>query len=331
MHLQAQAILLGLALVSTVQADVSHLANNHQQSNTIGSAGHTFVAASGQIVKQSYNPNGGASYSSKAYNAGNNQDNQDRYWWMNTGASPFTRNTGSQQINTHNRANTASNGCTSTACTASAGTLNIKHDTQHANKRNDYSHNPFINAKQTPQSSTNNLFKQMAQISGSPIEVNSLSSSSQTNQYQQQPQNNYYQQQQQQASRIPCHGPTQICAPKRVCSNGLIRESDLGLVLSQSKVSQTSHITIILPKIFQQSPPLFHKQISYFTIQSIYNHTTYYYKFSTTFKFRSSLFDYKKKRKKKKSTMHSIITLCNKSISLESIGSKTINTCCKIA
>ena len=257
MHLQAQAILLGLALVSTAQADVSHLANNHQQSNTIGSAGHTFVAASGQIVKQSYNPNGGASYSSKAYNAGNNQDNQDRYWWMNTGASPFTRNTGSQQINTHNRASAASNGCTSTACTATAGTLNIKHDTQHANKRNDYSHNPFINAKQTPQSSTNNLFKQMAQISGSPLEVNSLSSSSQTNQYQQQPQNNYYQQQQQ-APRIPCHGPTQICAPKRVCSNGLIRESDLGLVLSQSKVSQTSHITILLPKIFQQSPPLFH-------------------------------------------------------------------------
>ena len=260
--------------MSTVQADVSHLANNHQQSNSIGSAGHTFVAASGHLVKQTYNPNGGASYSSKAFNAGNNQDNQDRYWWMNTGASPFTRNTGTQNQNTHSIASTANNGCTSTACTASAGTLNIKHDTQHANKRNDYSQNPFINnAKQTPQSSTNNLFKQMAQISGSPLEVNSLSSSSQTNQYQQSPQNNYYQQQQQQqAPRIPCHGPTQICAPKRVCSNGLIRESDLGLVLSQSRVSQTSHITIIFPKIFQQSPPLFHnKQISYFTIHlSIY-------------------------------------------------------------
>lgn len=304
MHLQAQAILLGLALVSTAQADVSHLTNNNNHNNP----GHTFVAASGQIVKQSYNPNGGASYSSKAYNAGNNnQDNQDGYWWMKTGASPFTRNTGSQlntpqhnnNNNNNNRANTAtSNGCTSTACTATAGTLNIKHNTQYANKRNDYSHNPFINSvKQTPQSSTNNLFKQMAQISGSPIEVNSLSSSSsssQTNQYQQQslPQNNYYQQQQQQqAPRIPCHGPTQICAPKRVCSNGLIRESDLGLVLSQSKVSQTSqsyHNNIstftfsLQHNLFSPPQNIFPhiKSQSYFTI---YRSTSccYYYKFST--------------------------------------------------
>lgn len=232
MHLQA--FLLGVALVSTAHADVSHLANQ-QQSNAINSAAHTFVAASGQIVKQSYNPNGGASYSSKVYNAGNNNQDNNRYWWMNSGASPFTKNqntlnnhadTGTQ-INTH-RSNT--NGCTSTSCTATAGTLNIKHDKQHV-KQNDYSHNPFINAKNTPQSSTNNLFKQMAQISGSPLEVNSLSSTNQ--------QNSYYSQQ---APRIPCHGPTQICAPKRVCSNGLIHESDLGLVLSQSKVSQRNYL-----------------------------------------------------------------------------------------
>lgn len=269
MHLQAQAILLGLALVSTAQADVSHLANNNNNHNN--NPGHTFVAASGQIVKQSYNPNGGASYSSKAYNAGNNnQDNQDGYWWMKTGASPFTRNTGSQ-LNTPSQQqnnNNIANGCTSTACTATAGTLNIKHNTQYANKRNDYSHNPFINsAKQTPQSSTNNLFKQMAQISGSPIEVNSLSSSSssQTNQYQQSvPQNNYYQQQQLQVPRIPCHGPTQICAPKRVCSNGLIRESDLGLVLSQSKVSQTSQ---------SQSSISTHLSLSLSSTENISTHT----------------------------------------------------------
>ncbi|CAO1376414.1 unnamed protein product [Diamesa serratosioi] len=232
MHLQAQAILLGLAVVCTVQADVSHLPNQQQ------SAGHTFVAASGQIVKQSYNPNGGASYSSNVFNAGNNQDNS-RYWWMNTGASPFTKNQNSltnadtaSQLNTL-RANT--NGCTSTSCQATAGTLNIKHDKQHATKQNnDYSHNPFINnAKKAPQSSTNNLYKQMAHISGSPLEVNSLSQSNQNNNY-------YSQQQQQQAPRIPCHGPTQICAPKRVCSNGLIRESDLGLVLSQSKNCDSS-------------------------------------------------------------------------------------------
>lgn len=221
-------------------------------------SGGTFVANNGQIVKQTFNPNGGATYSSKTYNSGNveNTSNHKRYWWMDTKASPFRKqNTfaGESDISP----NSYSHGCLSLGCSAS-GSLNIKHtqNTQHV-KRQDYGHNPFLNDANlavVPLAS-NNVYTQ-THISGSasdvnnllavsasqakPFSSNSFTSNTLTSGKLVQPlsgasHNGYIPPAQSQ--KIPCSGNQQICAPQELCNNGYISENQLGLILSRTQVS----------------------------------------------------------------------------------------------
>lgn len=135
------AFALGLAALGLVKADVSHLKNS----------GQTFVANNGRFVKQSYNNNGGASYSSQPFNAGNDPNSKSPYWWMNTETLPFTK--------TQNYFSAAGcNGCASR-------TLNIRHNTQHATQQ--HSQNHFTNVKSNA-SPFNSIHRQTASVSGSP-------------------------------------------------------------------------------------------------------------------------------------------------------------------
>lgn len=143
------AFALGLISLGLVAADVSHLRQNQQAP--------TFVANNGQFVKQSFNNNGDATYSSQSYNAGNEPNSKSRYWWMNTETLPFTKTQ-----------NTAQNYFSAAGCNGCASrSLNIKHNTQHATQQNDYSQNPFINVKSNA-SPFNSIQKQTASVSGSP-------------------------------------------------------------------------------------------------------------------------------------------------------------------
>lgn len=194
------AFALGLISLGLVDADVSHLRPNqyqHQQH-----AGSTFVANNGQFVKQSFNTNGDATYSSRSYNnAGNDANSKSRYWWMNTETLPFTKSN-SHHSNTQNYFTNGCNGCASRA-------LNIKHNTQ----QDAYSQNPFMNVKHNPSlpSPSYNRF-QSAPVSGSPQEVN-----------------NFFQQQMFDSSRIqqstPCVDSNSACVASKFCYNGFVDQS----------------------------------------------------------------------------------------------------------
>lgn len=152
--MNAVAFLLGFLAIGLIEADVSHLRNNQNYQHS--SSGH-FVAHNGQEVKQSFNQDGDAQFSSRTYNnAGNSRFSSPPFWWLNTDTMPFTRE--------HNRQNYFSaagcNGCASR-------TVNLKHNTQYATPQNAYSQNPFSNVKHySPALSSRNSL-QTASVSGS--------------------------------------------------------------------------------------------------------------------------------------------------------------------
>jgi hypothetical protein len=190
------AFALGVISLGLVEADVSHLRQNQQQSR-----GHaTYVANNGQFVKQSFNPNGDASFSSQSYNnaAGNEPNSKSRYWWMNTD-SPFTKTHNTQQNNYISAA--GCNGCASR-------TLNIKHNTQqqHFTQQNSaYSQNPFTNVK------SNGIYRQSASVSGSP------------NFFAQQSSSSFDSGRIQQSSA--CADSNSACVAPKFCFNGFIDQS----------------------------------------------------------------------------------------------------------
>lgn len=282
MHLLSGAI-LGLACLSLAAADVRDVVNQQSFSSTSNLvqpspnsspfvaasfssnnngelSGGTFVANNGQIVKQSFNPNGGASYSSKTYNSGNNPTNNynnKRYWWMDTGASPF-RKQYNVPGNTRNSNNNYNKGCQSFGCSLGASYNNIHtqntHHTQHVKRQDNFAQNPFLNSGGNFLSQpSNNVYTQTA-ISGSASDVNNLLTSSQSNlvsnsftsnsltsgrltqPLQHSGANNQYLPPKQ-ITRTPCTGSNQICAPKQLCPGGKIQESQIGLILNPSQVS----------------------------------------------------------------------------------------------
>ena len=149
----------------------------------------------------------------KFNNAGNAQN--PRYWWLNTESSPFTKSYNNQNHNTIDVRD------------GEHQTQNILHDTQQPN----YNQNPFLNVKTQQQLTQHdsNIYEHMATLSGSPSEVNNLMLDT--------PQTRNIADNYRVVPKIPCHGATQVCAPKDACENGFIREKNLGLVLSQSNVS----------------------------------------------------------------------------------------------
>lgn len=194
------AFVLGFVSLGLVKADVSHLRHNQQQ-------GSTFVANNGQFVKQSFNTNGDATYSSQSYSAGNDPIPKSRYWWMNTETMPFTK--------THNG---AQNYLSAAGCNGCASrTLNIKHNTQHSTQQhqqqNAFSQNPFIiNVPHIPETqSTYNSF-QSDSLSGSPREVNAFFS-----------QQNFDSGRIQQSST--CADSNSACVAPKFCFNGFIDQS----------------------------------------------------------------------------------------------------------
>lgn len=133
-----------LALVSSfislglIQADVSHLQRDHQRR-----AG-TFVANNGQLVRQSFNSNGDATYSSRTYNGAGNDINPVQHLRQNYFSAA------------------GCNGCMSRA-------LDIKHNSQHNTQQTAHASNPFTNVRRNP--SSFNHFSP-ATVSGSAREVN---------------------------------------------------------------------------------------------------------------------------------------------------------------
>ena len=199
--MNAVAFLLGFITIGLVKADVSHLRNNQHQQQPI--AGH-YIAHNGQLVKQSFNQHGDATFSSRTYNnAGNNQysNNPNPYWWMNTETMPFTR--------VQNRQNYFSaagcNGCASR-------TLNVKHNTQHDIPQTAFNQNQFTNVKHYSSSFSSPNALQSASVSGSPQEVN-----------------NFFSQQAFDSGRIQqstsCSDSNFACVAPKFCQNGFIDQS----------------------------------------------------------------------------------------------------------
>lgn len=215
------AFALGLISLGLVKSDVSHLRQNpHQHQRT--AAGSTFIANNGQLVKQSFNTNGDAMYSSRTYSAGNDPNSKSRYWWMNTETLPFTKS----HNNEKNYFSAAGcNGCASS-------TLKLKHNTQHATQQNAYSQNPFINANHNPSSSSSFNRIQSASVSGSPREVN-----------------NFFSQQMFDSGRIqqssPCADSNSACVAAKFCFNGFVDQSaEHKAVRSSVSVSLCIHFSL---------------------------------------------------------------------------------------
>lgn len=192
---------LGLITLGLVKADVNHLRQNSYQQQQQTALGSMFVANNGQPVKQSFNTNGDATYSSRTYNAGNDPNSKSRFWWMNTETLPFTKVHNNEQ-NYFSAA--GCNGCASR-------TLNIRHNIQHATHENAHSQNPFIiNVKENPSSPFNRI--QSAPVSGSPREVN-----------------NFFSQQKFESGRIQqssvCGDSNSACVASKFCFNGFIDQS----------------------------------------------------------------------------------------------------------
>lgn len=197
--MNAVAFALGLISLGLVKADVSHLRPNQFQRNSM------FVANNGQVVKQSFNSNGDATYSSRSYtnNAGNDANSKSRYWWMDTESLPFTKQ---NNINKENYFSAGCDGCASR-------TLNIKHNTQqHATQQDAYSQNPFMNVKHNPSVPLFNRIRS-APVSGSPQEVNNFF----------QPQQTFESGRVQQSSS--CADSSSACVAPKFCFNGFVDQS----------------------------------------------------------------------------------------------------------
>lgn len=179
-----------VGLVACSRADVSHLKQSSFASNSLSS--------DDQVNNIAIRFN----------NAGNNQN---RYWWMNTETSPFTKTQNNQSPELQRQA-----GAVQTR-------NNILHETQHQN----YNQNPFLNGNSQHQQQKNNVYAHMTTLSGSPSDVNNLIKDTQTKNIAEQ---------YRPVARVPCYGASQVCAPKDVCNNGFISMKDLGLVQSQSNV-----------------------------------------------------------------------------------------------
>lgn len=190
--MHSTAFFLGLISLGLVTADVSHLRQNNQQQ----AAGHTFRGS----VK-SYNSNHGDT--SFSYNsAGNDPNNENRYWWMNTD-TPFTQPKQQQQNYNNNYLSAAGcNGCASR-------TLNLKHNTQqHEKHQNSYSQKSFTNVKQSPSPITSRYSIVSTPISGSQQGAN----------------NNFFGRVQQQQSSS-CADSNSACVMQKHCLNGFIDQS----------------------------------------------------------------------------------------------------------
>lgn len=186
MNMHIVAFFVGL--VALANADVRDVLKNQQ---SVYSAGQPFAKQQHHTIAA----------------AGNAK--QQQFWWADSPHSPFTKSI------------TTGIGCGS-GC---ASQLNTIHNTpqQHHTKRQDYSHNLFMSGAYRQQQ---NIYAQMASISGSPNEVNNLMADAISPP-------RYHQN----AVKIPCYGALQVCAPQSACRSGFISENDLGLVQSQSNVS----------------------------------------------------------------------------------------------
>lgn len=181
------AFFLGVLALGIVNADVSHLRQNPPPHIP----GH-FVANNGQLVRQSFNSNGDASFSSQTYSAGNDPNPKTRYWWMNTENMPHAQQHNNIEQNYFSAA--GCNGCASR-------TLNIKHNTQHDKHQNAYSQNSFQNVNR----GQSRYITQPTSVSG-PQEVN-----------------NFFGGRNQQSSQ--CADSNSACVAARSCYNGFIDQS----------------------------------------------------------------------------------------------------------
>jgi hypothetical protein len=208
-------VLLSLICIGLVTADVRDILNrqsfavNSFSSNVNGQkAGGTFIANNGQLVKQTFNSNGDASFSSKYYTSGNNQQNAQRnqFHGVQANYSPHrtqytTSNNNHNAFPNPNRNHKINKGyqCLSTWCQAEAQ-VNLKQPNTQQNKntnnRNHYAQNIFLSKP------SNNVFTNNA-ISG----------------------------------KVSCSAPGQICAPKQLCASGFIQDSKLAYLNSRSNVS----------------------------------------------------------------------------------------------
>lgn len=184
------AFSLGLILLGLVNADVSHLRQDPQQR-------HMFIANNGQVVKQSFNLDGDATYSSPTYDSAGNKP---RYWWMNTETFPLSKSQHSAPQN-----NYFTSGCSG----CSSRTVNLQHNTQqHFPKQNTYTHNPFTNVKLNP--SFNQI--QSTPILGSPQDGNK-----------------FFSHQKFESGRIKhsslCEDAGAACVAPKFCFNGFIDQS----------------------------------------------------------------------------------------------------------
>jgi hypothetical protein len=176
--MNAVALALGLITLGLVAADVSHLNQNYQH--------------------QQHN-----SFQSRTYSK---TPNSKRYWWMNTD-TPFAQAPlGEQQ----NQFAAGCNGCASR-------TLNIRHNTPHANTQHDaYRQNSFTNAKHSAPASRSSFNRiQSASVSGSP--------SRGANNYFSPPQNSFGSQQA--AASASCSDGNSGCVAPKFCYNGFIDRS----------------------------------------------------------------------------------------------------------
>lgn len=192
-----------MGLVAMASADVRDVLNNRHQS-VYPSVGQPF---------------------SKQQTQNFATGNAKRFWWAESPLSPFTRSERSHSINNQN-----------SGCGSGCATQNTIHNThqQHQpqfhqqpqqqihtkQQQQAYSQNPFM---QNAIAKQQNIYAQMASLSGSPNEVNNLMADSA---FRYRP-----------APKIPCYGASQVCAPKDSCRSGFISESDLRLVQSQANVS----------------------------------------------------------------------------------------------
>lgn len=192
MNMHIVAFVVGL-VVALANADVRDVLKNQQ---SVFSAGQPFAKQQHHSITA----------------AGNAK--QQQFWWADSPHSPFTKSI------------TSGIGCGS-GCASQLNQLNTIHNTpqQHLTKRQDYSHNPFMSGAYRQQQ---NIYAQMASISGSPNEVNNLMADAISP-------SRYHQNAA--APKIPCYGALQVCAPSSACRTGFISENDLGLVQTQSNVS----------------------------------------------------------------------------------------------
>lgn len=222
------AFVLGFVSLGLVRADVSHLRHNQQQHQHQSAPEHKFVANNGQVVRQSFNSNGDATYSSRVYNMAGNDPNHksQQYWWMETD-TPFSK---TQQHHQHN--NIMQNYLSAAGCNGCASrTLNIKHNTQqHSTVQHPIQsrrQNAFINVKHNP--SFNRL--QTAPVSGSPHEINSFFA----------PQS--FDSRRVQQTSSPCSDSNSACVAPKFCFNGFVDQS----VEHKAVRSSVSSIFLIIP------------------------------------------------------------------------------------